>query len=241
MCLKKPLHKLIKEVKPSIGVIGFSIRKGKGAMMGLRGTTFCVAPSYFVSAFHVYNGMSEEEKRNLKIWIPDLKDKSAYIMYDAEFTEKDESSDSIIIKLLGVSKSEEVGLGKEKTVKPLLIGNSNLEDEGKEVFFSGFPTSPMKLSPTRREVSFVTIHAIIATIKKHSKTKDTTLFFLDTNCDKGFSGSPLFSSESGRIIGFISGRFAKLIDKEKKTYEIVGLGIARPINPVKKLLKNILS
>lgn len=239
MCFKKPLHKLIKEVKPSIGIIGFTIIKGKEGKMGIRGTTFCVSSPYFASAFHVYNNMSEEEKRNLKIWIPDPKDKLNYIMCDAEFVEKDESNDSIIIKL--VRTSEESNLGKEKVVKSLLIGNSNLEDEGKKVFFSGFPTSPMKLSPTRREVSFVTIHAIIATVKKHSKTKDTTMFFLDTNCDKGFSGSPVFSSESGKIIGFISGRFAKLIDEEKKAYEIVGLGIARPINPVKKLLKNILA
>jgi len=237
MFLGNPLSKLIEKNKPSIGIIGFCIVDGSKWTMGFRGTAFCVTQSYFISALHIYNGMSEEEKRNLKIWILDPSDPLNYVMCDAEFLDKDIMNDCAIIKLL--RPSEEINIGKDQSIKPLIMANSDKVKEGKKVFFSGFPESTMNLSEVRREVSFVSIHAIIGAIKRNTETKKTMLFYLDTNCDKGFSGSPLFSLKTGKIIGFITGRFAKPIDEKQQRYEIVGLGIARPINPVKEFLEQI--
>ncbi len=239
MCFRNSLEKFIERVKPSIGIIGFFSTNNGKTILGIRGTTFCVSSSYFVSAAHVYNQIPDKDKGNLKIWILDSSDEFNYIMCDAKFVTQDIINDCVIIELLKIS--EGANKDKKQFIKPLAIADSEKVKEGEKLFFSGFPESTMAISSGRKNVSFVNIHAIIATIKKNSNTKKTELFYLDTNCDKGFSGSPVFSQKSSRIIGFISGRFAKPIVGKQQRYEIVGLGIARPINPATQLLKEVLS
>lgn len=230
MLFKKSLPKLIKQFKPSIAIVGFHIIHQNQMTMGLRGTAFCVAPALFATAAHVYQQMQEEEKNNIKVWVLDPADHLNYIMFNAQFISQDQQNDIALIKILDPFDKNKAS--KEIVLKPLLLSDSNKAIEGEEVFFCGFPESTMSLSSERREISFVAAHAIISSVKQDTNTKKVSMFFLDTNCDKGFSGSPVFL-RSGKIIAVVSGRF------ESRDSRIpTGLGLARPINPLKNLIEN---
>jgi hypothetical protein len=68
MFFKKSLPKLIKQFKPSIAIIGFSIVRQNQMAIGLNGTAFCVAPSLLATAAHVYQQIQEEEKKRFVRW-----------------------------------------------------------------------------------------------------------------------------------------------------------------------------
>ncbi|MDP2947122.1 MAG: serine protease [Nanoarchaeota archaeon] len=232
MFFKKSLPKLIKQFKPSIAMVGFYIirQNQNQTTMGIRGTAFCVAPFLLVTAAHVYQQMQEEEKNNIKVWVLDPADHLNYTMFNAQFISQDQQNDIALIKILNPFDKNKAG--KEIILKSLLLSDSDNAMEGEEVFFCGFPESTMSLSPERQEISFVSAHAIVSSVKQDTNTKKVSVFFLDTNCDKGFSGSPVFL-RNGKIVAVVSGRF-----ESRDSRVPTGLGLARPINPLRTLLEN---
>jgi S1-C subfamily serine protease len=64
-------------------------------------------------------------------------------------------------------------------------------------------------------------------------------FLIDTHTNNGSSGSPLFSSESGKVIGVVSGKISvKIPAPDGKIVDIpANIGLCRPAKYINSLLK----
>lgn len=81
--------------------------------------------------------------------------------------------------------------------------------------------------------------AAVSSVKRRGKDGSLHFFLMDTYTNNGSSGSPVFSKDTGEIIGIVSGKIsARIPALDGKILDIpANIGICRPIQYVKDLIE----
>jgi S1-C subfamily serine protease len=154
----------------------------------------------------------------------------------------------IITTLIALDKDHDLALLKlkEGRLTPLKLGNTLSVREGQQYAFTGYPIGMvLGLFPvTHRGIISAISPIVIPAIHSGSINQKIlqrlhdpyNVFQLDATAYPGNSGSPLFSTETGEVIGVINKVFVQET-KENVLSHPSGISYAIPINHVEKLLK----
>lgn len=224
----------VAKIKPSIVGVG-SYQADRAPQSHLMGTGFVIADGYHVvTNAHVVDALPVD-KSNQKLVVfagagPRPEVRSARILI------RDKEHDLIILRLEGAK------------LPPLLLGNSDAVREGEQYAFTGFPIGAvLGLYP-------VTHGGIISSISPNviplsasgqlnasliRKLKNPySVFQLDATAYPGNSGSPLYRTDTGEVIGIINKVFIKQ-SKESVLEKPSGITYAIPAKYLETLLKQL--
>lgn len=228
------LPNTIAKIKPSIVAIGTYQRTRAPAAI-FRGTGFVVGDgSLVITNAHV---LPE---------IIDFKKKEQLGLY---FREGDKVSFRSL-KKLAVDKEHDIALLRlsGKPLPPLKLGNSSKVREGEAYAFTGFPIGMvLGVYPvTHRGIISAISPIAIPTHNSRQLTPEMVrrlrdpykVFQLDATAYPGNSGSPLYSIETGVVIGVINKVFVKE-SKESVIQKPSGISYAIPIEYARKLITKL--
>jgi S1-C subfamily serine protease len=225
------LREIVQRIKPSVVAVG-SYQSTRRPPANLRGTGFVVADGVHV----ITNAHVLPEQLNT-----DRREKLAVFIGRGERTEfrqakkvaVDVEHDIAVLQIPGPSLPA-LALGDDSTVR-----------DGESVAFTGFPIAPvLGLYPVthRGIVSSITPAAIAPPSSRlldnrmiHRLEENYSVFQLDATAYPGNSGSPLYGTETGDVIGIVSSVFIKET-KEKILQDPSGISYAIPIRYAKALL-----
>jgi S1-C subfamily serine protease len=227
------ISKIIEKNKNSIVLIDVQI-PGEGAQrkISVRGTGFIVSEDgKFITCTHVYKQIPENEKEFLGVSVmgeTDEKNITHYNRYKVKLLKIDEENDLALMQIIA----------EDKKLKTIDYDNSEKVKEGEEAVFIGYPLATELLS-MGFGITMTTNRCIISSVKRRGADGLLHFFLIDTHTNNGSSGSPLFSLESGRVIGVVSGKIsAKIPAPDGKIIDIpANIGLCRPAKYIDHLLK----
>lgn len=226
------LENTVAKIKPSIVAVGTYMpkRNPRGVFLG---TGFVVGDgSLVVTNAHV---------------VPETMD-DAHLEQLAIFYSKNNVEMPLSAKLVGLDSAHDLAVLKiiGEHLLPLKLGQVSSVQEGKLYGFTGFPIGMvLGLYPVthRGIVSAITPNAIPAIRAEdlnktlHQRLQEPyKVFQLDATAYPGNSGSPLYETDTGAVIGVINSVFIKE-SKETVLSQPSGISYAIPVNYVENLLK----
>ncbi|MBZ9571984.1 trypsin-like peptidase domain-containing protein [Patescibacteria group bacterium] len=221
------ISQIIEQNKKPIILVALYIpgEKNQGKV-SIRGTGFIVShDGKFLTCWHVYKNIPENELRYLEVSVPGKTDEKGITHYDrykVKLLDKDEENDLALMQIISDKNNFETieGFGDSESVK-----------EGDEVVFIGYPLATVLLG-MKFGITMNTNHCIISSVKRRGKDGSLHFFMIDTHINKGSSGSPVFSLDSGKVIGVTSGRISQRASLPSgKKFDIpANMGICRPTN-----------
>lgn len=223
--------------KSSVVLLDLVVPQGPNqSKMSVRGSGFIVSKSgYFVTCSHVYNEIPADELQHLGAKVISNTDEKGITHYESlavELVDIDKENDLALMKLVdkGAKKVEFVPIGK--------LGNSEDVKEGDEVLFMGYPLATELLS-MGFGVTLSANECIISSVKRRSLDGSLHFFMVDTHINNGSSGSPVFSAETGEVIGVAAGKVSSKIPQPSGEQVDVpaNIGICRPSKYIFDILK----
>lgn len=227
------LPNTIDKIKPSIVAIG-TFQKTQSPPFAFRGTGFVIANGNKIATnAHVLPEAGPPDAPELAVLIRSSTGEGT--IRQAKLINKDADHDLAILHIDGTP------------LPALSIGNSAGVREGQEIAFTGFPIGGvLGFSPVthRGIVSAVTPIAIPGANSRQINEKlirqirkgTFNVFQLDATAYPGNSGSPVFNTESGEVIGVINMVFVKG-SKEAVLSNPSGISYAIPANYLTELLR----
>jgi S1-C subfamily serine protease len=227
------LANTIEKVKPAIVAVG-TFQKTQSPPFVFRGTGFAVANGNKIATnAHVLPETGPPDAPELAILIRSSTGEGS--IRRAKLISKDVDHDLAILYVDG------------PPLPALSIGNSAGVREGREIAFTGFPIGgALGFSPVthRGIVSAVTpiarpganSHQINEKLIKQIRKGTFNVFQLDATAYPGNSGSPVFNTESGEVIGIINMVFIKG-SREAALSNPSGISYAIPANYLTELLR----
>ncbi|UCV05536.1 S1 family peptidase [Dechloromonas denitrificans] len=222
----------IERVKPSIVVVG-TYKKTNSPPFVLRGTGFVIGNGNLVATnSHVVPDTLEPDAPVLVIQTRNLSGESQ--VRRAYLATRDKEHDLAVLRIEGTA------------LPALKLGNSDLVREGLSVGFTGFPIGgALGFSPVthRGMISSITPIALPGATAQQLNEKvirrikggTFNIFQLDATAYPGNSGSPVFDTESGDVIGIINMVFIKG-SKETALSQPSGISYAIPANFLKSIV-----
>jgi S1-C subfamily serine protease len=227
------ISKIIEKNRNSIVLIDVQIPgEGTQRKISVRGTGFIISEGgKFITCAHVYKQIPENEKEFLGVSVigkTDEKNITHYNRYKVELLKIDEENDLALMKIIT----------EDKKFKPIDYDNSESIKEGGEAVFIGYPLAT-ELLGMGFGITMTTNRCIISSVKRRGADGLLHFFLIDTHTNNGSSGSPLFSLESGKVIGVVSGKIsAKIPAPDGKIIDIpANIGLCRPAKYIDNLLK----
>ncbi|MDX1811437.1 MAG: serine protease [Gammaproteobacteria bacterium] len=225
------LPETLKKIKPSVVGVG-TLEQTRRPPAQLLGTGFAVGNGkYVITNAHVIpNELNAERLEKLIVFIGIGKKAKAA---EVELVERDRVHDLALLKLKGGH------------LPPMQLGYMKEVEEGKRYAFTGFPIgSVLGIYP-------VTHHGIVSAIspiaipQSTGQTLDAVMIKrlrdpydilqLDATAYPGNSGSALYDTETGRVVGVINKVFVKET-KETVLEKPSGITYAIPVTFVRELL-----
>lgn len=226
--------KIIEQNKKSIVLLDIVIpQEGGKSKVSIRGTGFIISSDgKFVTCAHVYEGIPEDERQYLGVKVPMETDKKGLIPYK-----------SFKVELIDIDKENDIALmsimSEENDFKAIQeIGDSEDVQEGEEALFVGYPLA-LELLQMGFGITMSANECIISSVKRRKVNGSLHFFMVDTHINNGLSGSPLFSRDTGRVVGVASGKISQKVGlPEGRVIDIsANMGICRPINYAKNLIE----
>ncbi len=226
------LADIIERIKPGVVAVG-SYQKTRRPASMLRGTGFVVADGrHVVTNAHVLPTRLDERHREfLAVFVGRGRQVN---VRSAQKIAEDIEHDVAVLRIAG------------DRLPALTLGDDGQVREGQAVAFTGFPIGAalgLFAATHRGIVSAITPIAIplISPRQLDARTirrlrQNFTVFQLDATAYPGNSGSPLFDTRSGRVIGIVNMVHVKE-SKEKLLKEPSGIAYAIPVRHAKALLK----
>lgn len=223
----------IERIKPAIVAIG-TFQKTQSPPFAFRGTGFVVANGNKIATnAHVLPEVGLPDSPELAVLIRSSTGEGT--IRRAKIVSKDTDHDLAILHIDG------------PPLPALNIANSTGVREGQEIAFTGFPIGGvLGFSPVthRGIVSAITPIAIPGAnsqqinekVIKQIRKGTFNVFQLDATAYPGNSGSPVFNTESGEVIGVINMVFVKST-KEAVLSNPSGISYAIPANYLTELLR----
>jgi len=203
------------------------------AMRSVRGTGFIVSrDGRFITNNHVYQQIPENERQYLRVMVPGKTDDKGIVYYDSyrlELLRRDEENDLALMKIITPPETAFAPVGD--------MAESESIKEGEEVLFLGYPLAT-ELMSLGFGITLAANHCIVSAIKRRITDGSMHFFMVDTHINNGSSGSPVFSAETGKVVGVASGRIsAKIPLAENKMADIpANMGICRPAKEIINLI-----
>lgn len=208
------------------------------AQKSIRGTGFVISEDgTFVTNAHVFLEIPEKEREFLGFNLISKMDEKKILIYSR-----------YPVELIKLNQEEDLALLKIKSngQKFNFIKNlGSVEDieEGEEMLTLGYPLATEMLI-MNFGITQIANNCIVSAIKRKAQDGSLHFFLINTHINLGASGSPIFSKDSGKIVGIVSGRIGTKIpipgQESDKNFEIsANIGICLTVDSLKKLLINI--
>ncbi len=219
------ISKIIEKNKNAIVLIAIEIPKENNqTSIGIRGTGFIVSEDgKFITNAHVYKQIPENELQYIVVKVPGKTDDKKLLYYDTypiKLLQIDEENDVALIQIVTDKKFETVDK----------MGNSDEIQEGDEVVYIGYPLATEMLQ-MGFGITMTTNRCLVSSIKRRGIDGSLHFFLVDTHTNNGSSGSPVFSTETGKVVGIASAKISSRIPTpDGKIIDIpANIGICRPI------------
>lgn len=201
--------------------------------VSIRGTGFIISKDgKFITNAHVYKELPENEKQHLMVKIMDKDDAKGifhYKNYKAELLKIDDENDIAFMQIINEEKIEFEVISD--------FENSESLKEGNEAIFMGYPLATEFLS-MGFGITMISNSCIISSVKRRSTDGSLHFFMIDSHVNNGSSGSPIFSMETGKVIGIVSGKISQRIPMpDGKIIDVPSnIGICRPAKYIKEII-----
>ena len=219
------IQKIIEKNRNAIVLIAVEIPKENNqTTIGIRGTGFIISnDGKFITNEHVYKQIPENELQYACAKVPgkiDEKGSQFYNRYPIKLLHIDEENDVALMQIIADKKFE--------TIENL--GDSELLKEGDEIVYIGYPLATEMLN-MGFGITMTTNKCIVSSIKRRGVDGSMHFFLVDTHTNNGSSGSPVFSTDTGKVIGVVSGKISSRIPAPDKSMIDIpaNIGICRPI------------
>lgn len=196
----------IDRIRHSIVAVG-TTEPTRNPPFQFRGTGFVVGDGTWIATNdHVLPADTDATKREvISIAIPQANGES--IVREARIAIRDQAHDVAILKIT-------------VTLPPMRFGDSTKVREGERFAFTGFPIgNVIGLFPTTHQATLSAITPIVLTpasarsldpaLIRKLRAERFAIFQLDATAYPGNSGSPLFDTETGEVVGVINSVFVK--------------------------------
>jgi S1-C subfamily serine protease len=205
--------------------------EGNQKNVSIRGTGFIIKEDgTFVTNAHVYTQVPKEDLPHLGVSVPGKTDDRGvtfYNRYPVKLLKLDEENDLALMQVTDGMKFSAVSK----------IDFNHTLVEGEEIVFTGYPLATEMLG-MGFGITMTANKCIVSSVKRRG---DGSLhfFFVDTHTNNGSSGSPVFSLETGDVIGVVSGKISsKVPGPNNQVFDIpANIGICRPAKYIENLLK----
>mgnify|MGYP000334879688 CR=1 FL=1 len=229
----KTLPQVIQQIKPSIVGVG-TLQATRRPSSKLMGTGFVVADGYHViTNYHVIpKNIDIEKNEQLVIFYRQNKQ----VKYrKVRVLAKDKRHDLALLRM------------EERKFPALKIESSRKVQEGEAIAFTGFPIGAvLGLFPVTHRGIISSISPVVIpapssatlSIEMIKRLRDPYFVYqLDATAYPGNSGSPMFDSRNGKVLGVINKVFVKE-SKESILQKPSGITYAIPAKHIIKLLKD---
>ncbi len=230
------ISQIIEKNKAAILLIDLH-KQGEGnqKQISIRGTGFVVSSDgKFITRAHVYKQIPSNEIDLLGASVPgeaNGKNSISYNRYPVKLLSIDEENDVALMQIV----SDKTDF---KTIEGIETEESIVE--GDEALFVGYPLATELLS-MGFGLTMTTNKCIVSSVKRRGSDGSLHFYLVDTHVNNGSSGSPLFSADTGKVIGIVSARInmSRVAGPTGGTVDIpANLGICRPSIYIDKLIKN---
>ncbi len=198
--------------------------EGTQKKISIRGTGFIISEDgKFITNAHVYKQILENELQYMGVSVPAAIHEKKFMQYERypiKLLKLDEENDIALMQIVSDKKFETVGE----------IGDSESVSEGEEVIYIGYPLA-IEMLNMGFGITMTTNKCIISSIKRRGVDGSLHFFLIDSHVNNGSSGSPVFSVETGKIIGIISAKISSKIPIPGGMVADIpaNMGICRPI------------
>ena len=201
--------------------------------ISIKGTGFIISEDgKFITNAHVYKQVAESELPHLGVSVPGNIDERNITSYDR-----------FKVKLLKIDEENDIALMQIDSAgvkfKPIeKIGDFESVKEGQDIVFIGYPLA-VELLNMGFGITMTTNKSMISSIKRRGVDGSFHFFLIDGHINNGSSGSPVFSADTGKVIGIASAKIsAKVQLPAGQVADIpANMGICRPITYIENLLK----
>ncbi len=204
---------------------------------GIKGTAFVVGKNGLLATnAHVYNEIPKNERQFMAVNLISATNDNGletYTRYPIELKNLDNENDLAIFKA-----TLPEGLNPE----PIKLGQLKGTKEGDEILLAGHPLAT-ELIIMGVNITLLANQCIVSALKRRADDGSLVYFLVDTHINLGSSGSPVFSKETGEVIGVASGRIGMNIPlpnqkpEDLKNFQIpANIGICRPVEYLKELI-----
>lgn len=223
---------ILPRIKASVAGVG-TLHPLRSPRIKLMGTGFVVADGqHVITNAHVAPLLIEEEKgESIAVF---LRGPEGVIVRKASILARDADHDLMLLKIEG------------DALPAMKLGDSDQAHEGELYYFTGFPIGAvLGLYPATHRAGLAAIAPIFSpppgvqnlTAKLIKRADNPFLMFqLDATAYPGNSGSPLYDSNTGAVIGVINSVFVKGA-KENALRDPSGITYAIPAKYVQALLE----
>ncbi len=228
------LPSTIEAVRPSVVAIGTVRKHIRKVDSVFSGTGFVVGDgTQVVTNYHVYQAIRDaKEPGELAVFSGRG---GSGVAHKAVLERADADRDLAVLRL------------REGHLQPLRLGPDSLLREGEDVAFTGFPIGmTLGLYPVthRGTISAITpvVHPADSARKltaeqiKRVRNRRFLVYQLDGTAYPGNSGSPVYRTDTGEVIGVINSVYVKST-KEAAISDPSGISYAIPVEHVRRLLR----
>ncbi len=228
------IPEIIEKNKNAVILIDVVIpQENNQSKISIKGTGFIISPDgKFITNAHVYKQVQQNEMEFLGVSAPGKTDEKGATYYDRfkiKLLKMDEENDLALLQIVSDKKDF-------KTIDG--IDYSENIREGEEIIFIGYPLA-VELLTMGFGITMTTNKSIVSSVKKRAIDGSFHFFLIDGHINNGSSGSPVFSVETGKIIGVASAKIsAKIQIPGGQIADIpANMGICRPAKYIENLLK----
>jgi len=230
--LRADLPATVAKIKPSIVAVGtfMAVRQQQKRPAG---TGFVVGGNHVVTNAHVVPRKLDGGRREtLAVYLPGADNR--VLMRKAKLVQEDRDHDLALLRFNGGA------------LPSMRLGSSKGVREGQSAAFTGYPIlNALGLYPATHRATIAAISPVAAPVGSGRELTPNMLkrlsapfnvFQLDAVAYPGNSGSPLYTIDTGRVIGVINSVYVKKT-KETAITAPSGISYAIPVRHVRALLK----
>lgn len=227
------IPKIIEKYKGAIVLVDVQIPvENNQKKISIKGTGFLISPDgMFVTNAHVYRAIQKDEEQYAEASVPRASDRNGIVQYEQypiQLVSIDDENDVAVMRI--------VSNRKDFPAIPLPKKAQDVE-EGHELIYSGYPLA-IELLHMGFGITMTTNRAMVSSVKRRGSDGSFHFFLIDGHINSGSSGSPVFSTKTGKVIGIASAKISAKIPIPGGAIADIpaNMGICRPIEYAMKLV-----